>query len=65
VEDPGKVAALARRSDSKTEALVRWVKENLFRDGKVRDDERFIVFTEYKETLFYLEQPSSPGWRSR
>ena len=24
--------------------------------GKLRDDERLIVFTEYKETLFYLEQ---------
>jgi superfamily II DNA or RNA helicase len=56
VEDPGKVAALARKSDSKTEALVRWVKDNLFAGGKLRDDERLIVFTEYKETLFYLEQ---------
>jgi superfamily II DNA or RNA helicase len=56
VEDPGKVASLARKSDSKTEALVRWVKANLFRDGRLRDDERLIVFTEYKETLFYLEQ---------
>jgi superfamily II DNA or RNA helicase len=56
VEDPGKVAALARRGDSKTEALVRWVKANLFAGGKLRDDERLIVFTEYKETLFYLEQ---------
>ena len=27
VEDPGKLAALARKSDSKTDALVRWVKE--------------------------------------
>src|SRR5262249_2688331 len=56
VEDPGKVAALAKKSDSKTEALVHWVKKNLFADGKLRDDERLIVFTEYKETLFYLEQ---------
>ena len=37
-------------------ALVRWVKKNLFLGGKLRDDERLIVFTEYKETLFYLEQ---------
>ena len=56
VEDPGKLAALAKKSDSKTEALVRWVKKNLFANGKLRDDERLIVFTEYKETLFYLEQ---------
>src|SRR6516162_5790755 len=56
IEDPGKLAALAKKSDSKTEALVRWVKQNLFTNGKLRDDERLIVFTEYKETLFYLEQ---------
>ena len=56
VEDPGKLAALARKSDSKTEALVQWIKKNLFVNGKLRDDERLIVFTEYKETLFYLEQ---------
>ncbi|HEY7155345.1 MAG TPA: transposase [Gemmataceae bacterium] len=56
IEDEGKFAALAKKSDSKTEALVRWVKQNLFANGTLRDDERLIVFTEYKETLFYLEQ---------
>ena len=56
IEDPGKLGELAKKSDSKTEALVRWVKQNLFANGKLRDDERLIVFTEYKETLFYLEQ---------
>jgi superfamily II DNA or RNA helicase len=56
IEDPGKLAALAKKSDSKTEALVQWIKKNLFSKGKLRDDERLIVFTEYKETLFYLEQ---------
>ena len=56
VEDPGKLAALAKKSDSKTEALVAWIKKNLFAGGKLRDDERLIVFTEYKETLFFLEQ---------
>jgi len=55
-EDEGKLAALAKKSDSKTEALVEWVKKNLFANGKLRDDERLIVFTEYKETLFLLEQ---------
>jgi hypothetical protein len=48
VEDPGKLADLARKSDSKTERLVRWVKDNLFASGRLRDDERLIVFTEYK-----------------
>ncbi len=56
VENPDKLAALAARSDAKTEALVQWIKQNLFQNGKLRDDERLIVFTEYKETLFYLEQ---------
>ena len=56
IEDPTKLAALSKKSDSKTEALLRWVKHNLFANGKLRDDERLIVFTEYKETLFYLEQ---------
>ena len=41
---------LARKSDSKTERLVRWIEDNLFLGGKLRDDERLIVFTEYKET---------------
>ena len=50
------MADLARRSDSKTDALVTWIKKNLFQGGKLRDDERLIVFTEYKETLWYLEQ---------
>jgi hypothetical protein len=56
IEDPGKLAALAKKSDSKTEALIGWIKKNLFAGNKLRDDERLIVFTEYKETLFYLEQ---------
>src|SRR4029077_3653539 len=43
IEDPGKLPALAKKSDSKTEALVRWVKQNLFTKGKLRDDERLIV----------------------
>lgn len=56
VEDPNKLTALAKKSDSKTEALVAWIKKNLFVGGKLRDDERLIVFTEYKETLYFLEQ---------
>ena len=55
-EDPGKLAVLARKSDSKTEALVQWIKKNLFVNGKLRDDERLLIFTEYKESLFMLEQ---------
>ncbi len=56
VEDPNKLGLLSKKSDSKTEALVAWIKKNLFLGNKLRDDERLIVFTEYKETLFFLEQ---------
>jgi superfamily II DNA or RNA helicase len=56
VEDESKVAKLAKKSDSKTERLVKWVEDHLFQDGELRDDERLLVFTEYKETLFYLEE---------
>lgn len=55
-EADDQIASLARQSDSKTDALVTWVKESLFdQQGNLRDDERLIVFTEYKETLLYLE----------
>ena len=56
-----KLAALARKSDSKTEALVQWIKKNLFVNGKLRDDERLLVFTEYKETLFMLGTAAPAG----
>lgn len=56
VEDETKVANLAANSDSKTEKLVEWIEEHLFKDGELRDDERLLVFTEYKETLFFLEE---------
>ncbi|MEI8196740.1 MAG: C-terminal helicase domain-containing protein, partial [Phycisphaerae bacterium] len=56
VEDETKLPAIAKHSDAKTEALVQWIKKNMFVGGKIRDDERLIVFTEYKETLFYLEK---------
>lgn len=56
VQDESRLASLAKQSDSKTERLIEWVTEHLFVDGKIRDDERLLVFTEYKETLFYLEE---------
>ncbi|TWU54781.1 RNA polymerase-associated protein RapA [Rubripirellula tenax] len=56
VEDEAKLGTLAKRSDSKTDRLVQWVEDHLFVDGNLRDDERLLVFTEYKETLFYLEE---------
>ncbi len=56
IEDESKLAKLAKKSDSKTDRLAQWIEKNLFKDGELRDDERLLVFTEYKETLFYLEQ---------
>jgi superfamily II DNA or RNA helicase len=56
IQNEGSLSELAWRSDSKTERLVQWVTEHLFVDGKLRDDERLLIFTEYKETLFYLEE---------
>ncbi|MFH1740118.1 MAG: helicase-related protein, partial [bacterium] len=55
-QDESLFSTLAKKSDSKTERLVDWVRENLFTNGKLRDDERLIVFTEYKETLLYLQR---------
>ena len=55
-EDANKLASLAKKSDSKTEALIEWIRNKLFDNDTLRDDERLIVFTEYKETLFFLEQ---------
>jgi superfamily II DNA or RNA helicase len=57
VEDDNKLDALVGKSDAKTEALVAWVRQNLFDgQGHLRPDERVIVFTEYKETLHFLER---------
>ena len=57
IEDENNVQQAARILDSKTAELVKWVKENLFdSSGHLRDDERLIIFTEYKETLEYIDQ---------
>ncbi len=45
------------RHDARFEALCRWIEAKLRRPGGGwRDDERLIVFTEYKSTLDYLER---------
>lgn len=41
------------RDDSKVQALVRWLEENV-RPGGAWTDERVIVFTEYRSTQNYL-----------
>ncbi|MGC9317959.1 MAG: DISARM system SNF2-like helicase DrmD [Armatimonadota bacterium] len=40
--------------DARWDALRAWIEEKLRQDGQFRDDERAIIFTEYKDTLDYL-----------
>ena len=40
--------------DSKWERLCAWINDNLLIKGEFRDNERLIIFTEYKNTLDYL-----------
>ena len=40
--------------DARFDALIARINELLLQDGRFRDDERLIVFTEYKTTLDYL-----------
>ncbi|MYH72951.1 MAG: DEAD/DEAH box helicase [Acidimicrobiia bacterium] len=44
-----------RRADAKTKRLVDWIGEICFPDGDW-NDERVIVFTEYRATLNYLDE---------
>lgn len=41
-------------ADARLDKLVELIEELLRRDGGFRDDERLVVFTEYKTTLDYL-----------
>ena len=44
-------------ADTRFDALTVWIRKNLLADGKKwRDDERLVVFTEYKTTLDYLDR---------
>lgn len=48
--------AVTPSSDSRFDALCQWVDRHL-RDGRRwRDDERLVVFTEYKTTLDYVQR---------
>ena len=48
------VTEQAPTADARFEALIDLINELLLRDGRFRDDERLIIFTEYKTTLDYL-----------
>ncbi|MFW6118831.1 MAG: DISARM system SNF2-like helicase DrmD [Planctomycetota bacterium] len=41
-------------ADAKWQRLERWIDENLMEGGALREDERLIVFTEYKHSLDYI-----------
>ncbi len=42
--------------DARWEQLQGWIREKMQIHGKLRDDERLIIFTEYKHTLDYLQE---------
>lgn len=45
----------AAYTDSKWNGLIHWVRENLRSGKSFKEDERVIIFTEYKHTLDYLK----------
>ena len=47
-------AELDPRADARFDALIELIEGHLRADGAWRDDERLVVFTEYKTTLDYL-----------
>ncbi len=50
LDTPGAVP----REDARFDALTSAIDQHLRREGQFRDDERLVVFTEYKTTLDYL-----------
>ncbi|MGD9496845.1 MAG: DISARM system SNF2-like helicase DrmD [Armatimonadota bacterium] len=52
-------------ADTKAQALLDWIEEHL-RDGDAWNDERLLVFTEYLDTLQYLQGLfEQRGWSER
>ena len=48
--------------DSRFDELVDWIKTHLRTDDRWRDDERLVLFTEYKTTLDYLLRRLRERW---
>lgn len=46
-------ARVAEKPDTKAKTLLAWIEKHL-RSGKRWNDERLLIFTEYKDTLTYL-----------
>ncbi len=56
---------LRTEADTKAQALLDWIEAHL-RDGNSWNDERILVFTEYLDTLRYLEKLLEElGWSDR
>jgi len=53
-ETAGPCSDLDPATDSRLDALLAVIEQLLRRDGAWRDDERLVIFTEYKTTLDYL-----------
>ena len=54
LDSPGDLTETDPRADSRYAALEALIERLLRQNGKWRDDERLVVFTEYKTTLDYL-----------
>lgn len=48
--------SITPKMDARVDALINLIESRLRRGGEWRDDERLVVFTEYKTTLDYLER---------
>lgn len=49
-------------ADSRFAAVVRWIESRLMVGQRWRDDERLVIFTEYKTTLDYLLRRLRQQW---
>lgn len=56
ITDEGITKKITHTKDSKWDGLEEWIQRNLVTEGKLRSDERVIIFTEYKHTLDYLQK---------
>ena len=53
----------AEKPDAKAKALLRWIREHLLEPGGKWNNERLLVFTEFKHSLEYLEKIlKAEGW---
>jgi ERCC4-related helicase len=56
-------ATVDPRDDARFHALCQWIDQRLRADADWRDDERLVIFTEYKTTLDYLERRLKARYR--